>query len=70
LVRVDFGWLSKKSVVLAVRSAIVPDEELVKQSAVAFGELFNSKEHLDICFLTEEQEQSCAQVAKPFFEKE
>jgi hypothetical protein len=54
-------------VVLGLATRFGPEEKIVTTVQAAFASVFNSDEHLDIVFLTDEQETQLTKVCKPFF---
>jgi len=69
LARVDFGEGKDASVVLGLRTQFGPDKGMVEKVGTIFADVFNSKEHLDIMFLTDSQEAQLARACKPFFDQ-
>ncbi len=67
LARVDFGEGKEASVVLGLRTQFGPDKGLVEKVGTIFADVFNSKEHLDIMFLTDAQEAQLRKACAPFF---
>lgn len=68
LARVQYGSTVDCSVVLALAADARQAKDLVGEVGGVFAATFNSSEHLDIVFLSEEQEVLLAQVCDPFFE--
>ena len=54
-------------VVLGLATRFGPEEKIVASVQTVFASVFNSDEHLDILFLTAEQETELTQVCKPSF---
>lgn len=54
-------------VILGLRTHFGPDPRLAKQVGKIFASIFSDTEHLDIIFLTEEQEVRVAAACRPFF---
>lgn len=69
LAKVDFGQGKNASVVLGLRTQFGPDRGIVEKVGSIFAFIFNAKEHLDIMFLTDEQEAELTKACKPFFEQ-
>lgn len=70
LAAVDYGDLTTYSTALCLRSLSSPDKLLVERIGHIFASLFSSKEHLDILFLSDEQEKSLLRVCRAFYESE
>jgi hypothetical protein len=70
LARVYFENRSEASVTLCLRAYSGDQEKLVNYVGAAFSNLFNSKEHLDVIFISDEQETQLREVCRPFFVKE
>src|SRR5450755_3042776 len=68
LVKIDFGAPENSGVVLAVRSKLEPDRDLVEKVGEVFASVFNAEEHLDVIFLNDKQEAELTNCCKPFFE--
>src|SRR5690349_6139424 len=56
LARADFGEGTKVSSVLGLRTQFGPDKGMVEKIGSIFASVFNSTQHLDIVFLTDQQE--------------
>ena len=69
LARVDFGEGKNASVVLGLRTQFGPGKGMVEKVGTIFADVFNSKEHLDIMFLTDGQEAQLTKACKPFFDE-
>jgi hypothetical protein len=54
-------------VVLAIRSASGPDEQLIEDLGKAFAHVFHRDVHLDILFLSPEQEAEASSVCRAFY---
>lgn len=54
-------------VALCVRNIGGPDRDLVREVGAIFAAIFGVREHLDILFLSDEQESSLVSVCQPFF---
>jgi hypothetical protein len=54
-------------VALCLRTSTGPDADLVKDVGSVFARIFGSHEHLDILFLSEEQETLLITVCRPFY---
>ncbi len=54
-------------VVLGLATRFGPEARIVKNVQSAFASVCNTKEHLDVLFLTAEQEAQLTEVCKPFF---
>jgi hypothetical protein len=67
LARIDYGEGKNTGVVLGLRTQFGPDRGMVEKVGAIFAVVFNSKEHLDIMFLTDGEEAELARVCKPFF---
>ena len=68
LTRVDFGEGTNAGVVLGLRTQSGPDRGIVENVGAIFSHVFNAEEHLDIVFLTDDQEVQLANVCPAFFE--
>ena len=55
------------SVVLGLATRFGPEEKIVTTVQSTFVSVCNSDEHLDIVFLTDEQESQLTKICKPFF---
>jgi len=69
LARVALRGTGNLDVVLALRFENGPDKDMVNKVGAVFASLFNTDEHLDIVFLTKQQESELIVVCQPFFEK-
>jgi SseB protein C-terminal domain len=69
LAKVDFGKAKSASVVLGLRTQFGPDKGMVEKVGAIFAFVFNAKEHLDIMFLTDDQEAQLTKACPPFFKK-
>jgi hypothetical protein len=69
LARVDFSEGKNASVVLGLRTQFGPDKGMVEKVGAIFGFVFNAKEHLDIMFLTDDQEAELVKACPPFFKR-
>jgi hypothetical protein len=69
LARIDYEE-GKNTVVLGLRTQFGPDRGMVEKVGAIFAVIFNSKEHLDIMFLTDSEEAELARVCKPFFRQD
>jgi hypothetical protein len=54
-------------VTLAIKSSLGEDQSLVRKLMNVFSEMFNSREHLDMVFIREEQEHQLRAVCTPFY---
>jgi hypothetical protein len=70
LAAVDYGDLTTYGVALCIRALSSPDKALVESIGAIFASLFSPKEHLDILFISDEQEKSLLRVCRAFFEEE
>jgi len=68
LTKVDFGEGTNAGVVLGLRTQSGPDRRMVEKVGAIFAGVFNTQEHLDIVFLTDDQEAQLARVCPAFFE--
>lgn len=68
LVRVCYRSTGTISVALCIRSTMPKGEQLVTNVGHRFAELFNRETHLDIIFLSLEQEEDLKTVCRPFYE--
>ena len=66
LARADIGE-RRVGVVLCLRTACAPAKGMIEKIGAIFASIFGAKEHLDILFLTDEQEAQLTRVCKPFF---
>lgn len=67
LVQVEYGKEKEFNVALCVASQSGEDEELASDIALVFRRMFGAHEHLDILFLTDDQEARLRKVCCPFF---
>src|ERR1041385_545432 len=67
LVRVGLGESDNYTVALALRTQAGPDQKMVNKVGRIFAGVFNATQHLDILFLSEDQEGPLSTVCKPFF---
>ena len=68
LAKVNYGDGAGDSVVLGLRAESGPDEDIVKKVIAIFSSIFNSKDHLDIVFLSKSQEAELVKVCASFYE--
>ncbi|HZP40674.1 MAG TPA: enhanced serine sensitivity protein SseB C-terminal domain-containing protein [Candidatus Binatia bacterium] len=69
LARVDYGD-GAYAVALCVRTVAGTEEMgVVRDVAEAFRQLFGRDQHLDVCFLDDEQEARVRRVCRPFYER-
>ena len=54
-------------VTLAIKSSFGEDPLLVRKLMSIFSEMFNSREHLDLMFIREDQEHQLREVCTPFY---
>ena len=69
LAKVSFGDTSV-GVALCLRTLFGPDKGMVEKIGTVFASVFNTHEHLDIVFLSDDQEASLVRVCQPFFLKD
>lgn len=69
LARVTYGDSNKLNVALCVRMEQKEDESLRRAIVDIFSAMFNRKEHLDMIFLRDEQENELRNVCSSFYEK-
>lgn len=67
LVQVEYGEKRDFNVALCIALESEDDEKLANDIALVFRRMFGSHEHLDILFVTEEQETQLRKVCCPFF---
>jgi hypothetical protein len=67
LARVTYEKMAPANVALCVRGQTGQDRVFAEQVGRIFGPIFGSHEHLDIIWLSPEQEAALMQVCKPFF---
>jgi hypothetical protein len=67
LVRADLGGRQGITVVLALLAKSGAEKQIVKQVGTIFASVFNSTQHLDIIFLTEDQELDLKESCPAFF---
>ena len=67
LAKADYGDGNSASIVLGLRMPSGPNQMIVEQVSAIFASLFDRKEHLDIIFLSEDQEEDMTRVCRPFF---
>ena len=65
LARVDFGDPSAYPVDLCLSAS--EDPGAVHAVSAVFGRIFQAKQHLDIVFLTPQQETELARICRPFY---
>jgi SseB protein C-terminal domain len=58
----------QESVALCVKSQFGADRGLAEKIGAIFGMIFNAHEHLDILFLTDQQESELTKVCSAFFD--
>src|SRR4029078_497932 len=68
LTRVVFKDPQIVEVVLAIRSYNQPDEQLIRLLGKVFAKTSSSENHLDIMFITSEQEKEACAVCRPFYQ--
>jgi hypothetical protein len=68
LAAIDYGELTTYSVALCLRALSSPDRALMERIGSVFASLFSSEEHLDILFLSDEQEKNLLMVCRAFYE--
>ena len=64
---VEYTNSTTTAVALCIRST-TPEEALVRKIGVVFSSMFGTNQHLDIVFLSDEQERCLECVCCPFFE--
>lgn len=69
LATANFGERTPTGVVLAIRVDSGAENNLVNRVAEIFASIFNAREHLDVMFLSEEQELQLKRVCQPFYEQ-
>ncbi|HEV8391197.1 MAG TPA: hypothetical protein VGQ35_15210 [Dongiaceae bacterium] len=67
LARIELGTDSDESIALCLLSPIGDEKKTLDLVQVAFAELFNADEHLDILFLRSDQRETLRSVCRPFF---
>lgn len=67
LARLTYGDAESVSVALCVRSQLGQSRMFADHVSNIFGSMFGTHEHLDIIWLTPEQETELAKVCRPFF---
>jgi hypothetical protein len=67
LARIELGTGSEESISLCLLSPIGDERITLDLVQVAFAQLFNSDEHLDILFLRSDQREKLRTVCRPFF---
>lgn len=67
LARVSYGDPSPVSVALCLRTQFGADPGMAEKIGRIFASMFGSHEHLDMVFLSPEQEAMLAKVCAPFF---
>lgn len=60
---------SSRGTVLVLHTEFGPDEGLVHKIAAIYAPIFEDREHMDIMFLSSEQEAQIAANCAPFFNK-
>jgi hypothetical protein len=65
LAKVSLG--EQSGVALCLKTQFGADRGLAEKIGAIFGMVFNAHEHLDIMFLSDEQESELAKVCSPFF---
>ena len=69
LARVTYGDSDAINVALCIRMECETDDALRKDLGNLFTATFNQKEHLDIAFIRDDQEEELKLVCQPFYEK-
>jgi SseB protein C-terminal domain len=69
LARVHFENRPGVSVTLCLRAHSDGQEKILNSVSTVFSNLFNTKEHLDIIFISDEQETQLRGVCRPFYIK-
>lgn len=69
LAKIGFPHGKDASVALGLRTLCGADQRTVETVGEIFASIFNVKEHLEIIFLSDDQEPQVASVCKPFFEQ-
>jgi hypothetical protein len=67
LVRTRLGNDNQDTVALCLRSGNPDRDKMASEVGSVFSRLFNTKEHLDILFIDDEQELQLRAVCRPFF---
>jgi hypothetical protein len=67
LARAQYEVQGPVNVVLCVRANPSPCPELVTSISRTFASMFGTQEHLDIIFLSNEQESDVRRVCRPFY---
>lgn len=66
LVRADYGAPDTFNVALCVRTELTESTAVKVTVNRAFSEMFRTEEHLDLVFLSDDQEREVQAVARPF----
>ena len=69
LVRVRYGRSPEIKVALCLEAPEEMAPAIVEELGSEFREMFNSRESLDIMFLSEERKRAVTAVAKPFYQQ-
>ncbi len=70
LARVTYGDASRLGVALCLRTQFGADPGMAEKIGRIFASMFGRSQHLDIVFITPEQEASLVGVCRPFFTAE
>jgi hypothetical protein len=70
LVALDYGNPNAQSVALCLRTLSGPDVALIEEVQRVFSSLFGPNEHLDIVFISNEQEIDLMNICNAFFARE
>ena len=57
------------NVACCIRMHVASEEDVVRRVSAIFSELFGSHAHLDILFLSQEQEAELSTVCNPFYQR-
>ncbi len=67
LARVAYPETGEAGVALCLPSGVAAPKALVRDISAVFSELFGIDQHLDVVFVTEDDEKRLAEVCRPFF---
>lgn len=70
LARLEYGSVKDFNVALCIRLEIDEDVTLAREAASIFSRMFGRDEHLDILFLSNDQEKELRNICCPFFTTE
>jgi hypothetical protein len=69
LVRVSYDDSPEEHVALCIREDKGNREEIFKEVGRLFNDLFGSHEHLDVLFVSSDQEKDLLKISSPFYQR-